>query len=245
MNSSSLKKKILVVLDLDFTILSKNSDYVFLDYLKPDSFNYIEEKRKVSKNWANHMQEVYKKLKNDNVSIEKVKERVENIPFNPGFHEFFDLINSKKENFETLILSGANTLFLKWILEKHKLVDLFPKYYSNIAVPDESVVINIKPAHVHNCSKCDESQCKRILFNDHFEKNGLNLDSFSNIIYAGDGENDYCLSTILRNEDILFPRNNFPLYEKLYNQDYAKNLNCKVCVWDYGFRLIEEVKKLL
>ena len=245
MNSSTLKKKILVVLDLDFTILSKNSDYVFLDLLKPESFNELEQKRKVSKNWANHMQEVYKKMKADNVPIEKIKERVENIAFNPGFHEFFDLIKSKKDIFETLILSGANTLFLQWILEKHDLVDLFPNYYSNIAVPDESVVINIKPAHVHDCNNCDESQCKRILFNRHFDENSLNLNSFSNIIYAGDGENDYCLSTNLRKDDILFPRNDFPLYEKLYNRDYVKNLNCKICVWDDGFKLLEEVNKLL
>ena len=245
MNSSSLRKKILVVLDLDFTILSKNSDYVFLDLLKPESFNFLEEKRKVSKNWANHMQLVYQKMKSDNVSIEKIKERVENISLNPGFHEFFELIKSKRDLFDTLILSGANTLFLKWILEKHNLVDLFPYYYSNIAVPDESVVINIKPAHVHDCLICDESQCKRILFKRHLEQKGLNLDSFQNIIYAGDGENDYCLSTILRSNDILFPRNNFPLFEKIFNKGFHRNLDCKISVWDDGFKLSEEINNLL
>lgn len=240
-----MRKKILVVLDLDFTILSKNSDYVFLDLLSRDSFNYLEEKRKISKNWANHMQEVYKKMKSDNVPIEKIKERVEDIPLNPGFNEFFDLIRNQRDNFETLILSGANTLFLKWVLQKNNLEDLFPNFYSNIAVPDESQVISIKPAHSHNCENCDESQCKRILFNNHIQENSLNMDMYSNIIYAGDGENDYCLSTILRENDILFPRNNFPLHEKLFKKGFAKNLRCNICIWDDGFGILNEIKKLL
>jgi pyridoxal phosphate phosphatase PHOSPHO2 len=245
MNSLAIKKKIFVVLDLDFTILSKNSDYVFLDLLKPSCFDYIEEKRKKSTNWANHMQEVYINLKQCEVPLNEIKERVENIPFNAGFTEFFQFLKEKKENFDTLIISGANTLFLKWILEKNNLVDLFPNFYSNVAFPDESKLINIKPAHVHDCNNCDLSQCKRILFSGHLKDNNLDMKSYSNIIYAGDGENDYCLSTKLRKEDILFPRNGFPLYHKLFTKGEAQKLDCKICVWDDGFKILEEVQKLI
>jgi pyridoxal phosphate phosphatase PHOSPHO2 len=245
MNSSSIKKKIFVVLDLDFTILSKNSDYVFLDLLKPSAFDYVEEKRKKSTNWANHMQEVFINLKQCEVPLEKIKDCVENIPFNPGFSEFFQFLREKRENFETLIISGANTLFLQWILEKNNLVDLFPNFYSNVAFPDETKLINIKPAHVHDCSNCDKSQCKRILFSGHLKDKNIDMERYANIIYAGDGENDFCLSTKLREDDILFPRNGFPLYEKLFVRGAADKLNCKICVWDDGFKILEEVKKLL
>lgn len=242
---NTLRRKVLITLDLDFTILSLNSDYVFLDLLNKNSFDFIEDKRKKSKNWANHMQEVYKKLKEDNVPISKIQERVENIPFNPGFHEFFEFIQKNRDKFDTLIVSGANTLFLKWILEKHNLVNLFPVFYSNIAVPDSNLLIKIKPAHTHDCKVCDESQCKRILFNKHLSDNKINLDNYSSIVYAGDGENDYCLSTILRQNDVVFPRINFPLHEKLYKKGYDKNLKCKICSWNDGFKILEEVKKLI
>ena len=236
MNKS--KKKSLLVLDLDFTILSENSDYSILNLLSKDSFDDLEKIRQKSTNWAHHMQQVYLKMKKENISIEKIKELVENIKFNPGFEELFQFIKTNQSSLDTMIISGANTLFLKWILEKNNLTEIFPTFYSNIAFEDEDCVIKIEPYHEHNCSNCDDSQCKRILLWNHL--NG-NLEKYENIFFAGDGENDYCLGTILRECDILFPRNKFPLYKKLFERDYIKNLSCIVHVWDDGNKIKQEI----
>jgi len=242
---NSLRRKILITLDFDLTILTKNSDYVFLDLLNKKSFELLEEKRKVSKNWANHMQQVYIHLKADNVPLSKIKERVEKIPLNKGFLELFEFMKSKKERFDTLIISGANTMFLQWFLAKHNVVNLFPKYYSNIAIPDEEVLIRINPFHQHDCTNCDLSQCKKVLFKLYLSSNNIDINHYSNVLYAGDGENDYCLSTFLRENDMLFPRIGFPLHEKLFTKGEHKNLKCKIHPWNDGFKILEEVQKLL
>ena len=49
--------------------------------------------------------------------------------FNQGIPELFDLLKFNKKYFETLIIFGANTLFLKWVLEKNNVTELFPVFY--------------------------------------------------------------------------------------------------------------------
>ena len=248
-------KKILFVFDFDHTILKANSDYEILNLLSDNSLKYLEPLNEKSTNWANHMQEVYKRMKKENVKIDQVQKIVEELSFNEGYDELFKLIRENKDKIDTLIVSGANTLFLKWVLEKRGLSDIFPEYYSNWAEPDEDLVIKIRPHHNHECENCDKSQCKKLILKTHFEKmksademlvTDLNDDFiYRNILYAGDGTNDYCPSTILREEDILFPRSNFPLAKKLLKQEHAEKLKCKVHLWQDAYKIIEELNKLL
>ncbi len=184
-------------------------------------------------------------MKEENIPLEIIKSIVEDIPFNPGYKELFELIKSNKDKFDTLIISGANTLFLEWILQKQELTDLFPTYYSNWAEPSEELVIKIRQHHEHDCPTCDESQCKRLILLNHFEKNNLQFEDYAKIIYAGDGDNDYCVATILREGDILFPRANFPLNRKLHQKGFVKNLKSEIYVWDDGYRIIEEIQKII
>jgi pyridoxal phosphate phosphatase PHOSPHO2 len=62
-------------------------------------------------------------------------------------------------------------------------------------------------------------------------------------MYAGDGENDFCPATILKAKDVLFPRNNYPLSNYIFNNGCKKELKCQHVSWDDGFIIIEELKK--
>lgn len=236
-------KKILFAFDLDYTILNKNSDHVILRLLSDEANKFLDEIKKSSDNWANHMQEVYKKMKNENIKINQIKEIVENINFNPGFKELFEFIKSNKDKIDVIIISGANTLFIQWLLEKNNLNDLVSNYYSNWAQFDEELVIKIKGHHTHDCDLCDKSQCKRLILINHLES--CDNSNYSKIIFAGDGENDYCPATLLKENDVLFPRKDFPLSNKLYNKGYIKNLKCSHVVWEDGFLIIETLKQFI
>jgi 2,3-diketo-5-methylthio-1-phosphopentane phosphatase len=242
--STSDNKKILFVFDFDHTILRDNSDYEILPLISDKGNADLQPLYKVRKNWANYMQEVYKKMKEENVNISQVKEIVENLPFNPGYEELFELIKSNKDKFEALIISGANTLFLEWVLQRRGLTGLFPIYFSNWAEPDENLVIKIRPHHSHDCNTCDESQCKKLILSSYLE-NSNKCEQYSKFIYVGDGENDYCVATLLREGDLLFPRANFPLDKKLHQKGFIENMKCHVHIWDDGYKIIEEVKKLI
>lgn len=244
-----LKKKIFFVFDFDQTIINLNSDYEILTLLSEDSNIHLKPLIEKSTNWANYMQEVYKRMKHDKVKIEQIKEIVENLTLNKGYEELFELIRDNKDKIDALIISGANTLFLKWFIEKKGYHDIFPNYYSNWAHEDEDLVIKIKPHHIHNCETCDKSQCKKKILIEHIEQlegsDHQNKDYFyDTLIYAGDGENDYCPGTILREDDLFFPRKGYALDRKL-KKGFSKNLKCKVHVWEDAYTIIEELKKLL
>jgi pyridoxal phosphate phosphatase PHOSPHO2 len=237
-------KKNLIIFDFDHTILSDNSDTAILKLLSDEAKKELENINNGSGygNWAKHMQHVYNLMKKEGVAIEQVKAIVEEIEFNEGFHDLFTLIRDNKDRFDCVIVSGANTLFLQWVLDKYNLHDLFCGYYTNIAEPDESCVIRIKQYHEHDCETCDKSQCKRIIMDNHLQKCNIQYD---NMFYLGDGSNDFCPALLLRENDYLFPRYNFPLHNKLYNKNFIEKLKCKVLSWHNAHAVIEVLKKIL
>jgi 2,3-diketo-5-methylthio-1-phosphopentane phosphatase len=241
----SEEKKFLFIFDMDHTILSENTDVSILKLLSDEAKKELKLKNELSSNWADFMQEVYLKMKEENIKIEQIKEIVENIQLNKGFLELFEFLKLHKKYFEPIIISGANTLFLKWILEKNKLTDVFQLYFSNPAHPCDEHIIKIKQYHKHDCDTCDESQCKRIIVEEFLHSKKVNNVTYSNLIFVGDGSNDYCPSTIFNEQDILFPRLEFPLYRKLYNKGFINKLKCNVRTWKDGFVIMDKVKKLL
>jgi 2,3-diketo-5-methylthio-1-phosphopentane phosphatase len=230
--------KNLVIFDLDQTILAENSDTCILKLLSDESLKELEGLN--YGNWAKHMQHVYNIMKKENVEVWQVKEIVESIKFNDGFAELFDLLKSNMDSFDCIIVSGANTLFLKWILDKHDLHDVFPVYYSNIAQPDEECVIKINQHHEHDCEACDKSQCKRLILDCHLKSCG---NVYANMFYLGDGSNDYCPSLLFSEKDYLFPRHGFPLHNKLYERNYIEKLKCKVHSWNDAYSIIDILKE--
>ena len=235
-----MNSKHLIIFDMDHTILKDNSDYVILDLLSKESQNILDQLNRKSTNWAKHMQTVYHKMRDENVEISQIKKIIDNCPLNSGFDELFNLIKQNKDKFDCIIVSGANTLFVKWIIEKYNLTDIFTDYFSNIAEPCNENLIKIEQANYHNCETCDESMCKRMIVQDYINNKG-----YDKLLYLGDGSNDYCPATIFSEKDYLFPREGFPLYNKLYKKNFINQLRCNVSPWKSGHCVIEVLKKLI
>lgn len=238
-------KKILFAFDMDHTILQENSDYVIRDLLTEKSRDEINALSETSVNWAKTMQIVYEKMKEEKIDINQVKKIIEDMPFNPGFPEIFELIRTNKERFESIIISGANTLFIQWLIEHHKLHDVFPKFFSNIAEPHQELLIKITQAHEHECKRCDKSQCKNRIMKEYLKEIQYEEGNYDHVLYIGDGSNDYCAGLVLGENDYLFAREGFSLHKMLYKKDMLKDMKCKVVPWKDGYQVLEVVRGLI
>ncbi len=186
------------------------------------------------------MQEVYHKMRDENIELNQIKEIIDKCELNPGFTELFDLIKENKDKFDCIIVSGANTLFVKWIIEKNGLSDIFIDFFSNIAEPCAENLIKIEQANYHSCNTCDESMCKKLIVEEYIVNK-----QYDRLLYLGDGSNDYCPATMFREKDYLFPRENFALFNKLYKKNFINQLKCNVIPWKSGHCVVEMIKKLI
>jgi 2,3-diketo-5-methylthio-1-phosphopentane phosphatase len=238
-------KKILVIFDLDNTILCETTDYKVFSLLNEEK---LKEAHSPYNNWAHHMQKIYLSMKKDSITIEEIKKIVQSIPLTEGFSEIFEFISQNKNKFETLIVSGANTLYIQWIIDCHKLHNIIDGFYSNFAEPHDDLLIKIVPNHSHDCKICevDQAQCKKKVLNEYFKNKNIDyLKEYSNILYVGDGENDYCPSTLLEPDNYLFPRQDYALHNMLVEENIERKLKCNIHPWINGLSVLEVIKKLL
>jgi 2,3-diketo-5-methylthio-1-phosphopentane phosphatase len=233
--------KILFIFDLDNTILKHTTDYEVIKLIPQVEIdeNYF--------NWAKYMQKMYLKMKENQVKLEQIKKVVESIPLNEGFSEIFEFLRKNKEKFEILIVSGANTLYIQWIIEYHKINDIVDDYFSNYAQPDEELLIKISPNHIHDCSDCiqDLSQCKKKVLEEFLSSKKIKdkENFYSSIVYVGDGSNDFCPSTMLGINDLLFPREEYQLHKMICQDIFNKKIKCAIHPWKSGGKILEVVKK--
>ena len=237
---------ILIVFDLDHTIINDNSDIELIDVLKKKSLEKIR-KIEYDHNWAHYMQNIFKIFKEENFTIDEIKEFIEVLPLNQGFKELFEFIGENKENFECIIISGSNTLFVEWIIKFNKIEHLFDRFYSNIAELNHEILIKLEPTHVHDCEDCDFSQCKRILIHQYLESRGKENIKYQKRIFIGDGDNDFCPAKIFNKEDFIFPRVDFRLEKKIdtYMSKNNSDFFCNVVKWNNGFDIIKKLKLII
>ena len=88
---------ILIVFDLDNTILNVNTDYEIIDLIKKKSPEKIKE-RANKENWSFYMNNILDILHKENIKIEEIKKIIDSSPLNIGFKELFQFIESNKSS---------------------------------------------------------------------------------------------------------------------------------------------------
>lgn len=243
----SNQEKVLMIFDMDHTILNLNTDIELIKILQkncPEKINAIEYK----KNWALFMHNVMDLMRNEGFAIAEIKSLIESLELNTGFKDLFEFIKENKNKFEVIIFSGCNTIFVEWVIQFRQLENLIFKYYSNIAEYTSDGAIAIKSTHDHDCEDCDRSQCKQTLLKNYlFERQKENV-LFKNMVFVGDGSNDFCLTKILTNDDLVCYRIGFEL-EKQINKWLEFNKKeeylCRLLPWNTGFEIIESLRVLV
>ncbi len=236
--------KNLCVFDMDYTLINENTAIqIYKQFKSPDTAKKFKARRNQT-SYGEWMQEVLITLKEEGRSIEDIKAMVTAIPLTEGMKEVLEFLKSIKEekNLDCVLVSGSNTTFVQWVVEHHGLESLFKSWYTNISEPCEENILSTKNYHIHDCLICDASICKRIVFNDLIKERKEQGVEYNKIVYSGDGLNDFCPSTELNENAILFPRKNFPLWGELFIKNEKDQLKCKIVPWETGHEILKEIK---
>lgn len=132
------------------------------------------------------------------------------------------------------------------MLKQNGLEDSFDKVYTNSARVDESGIIKLKAYYenildkaIYPCAQCSTdcalpSMCKKDILTNLIKSNPK-----MSIIYIGDGSNDLCPATILKETDYVFARQDFQLAERLKNS--KQSVKAKVKYWKTGKDIMDQL----
>ena len=197
-----IKKNILLVIDFDDTLVTKNAAQVVLNNFVPNDYKQIASKYKEKKiNFRIYQEDSFKKALEKISILEIEKYSKNNVEIRSGFKELIDY--SKNKNIEIIILSSGIKSYIEPVLENYQN-DLI-LIAADMEKINSNVRFSYKDSYNPNCSN-DWGICKC-----------KTVESFKNknfIIYIGDGiTTDFCAS---QKSDEIFALN--PLYNKCLDE---------------------------
>ncbi|XP_011403524.1 PREDICTED: pyridoxal phosphate phosphatase PHOSPHO2-like [Amphimedon queenslandica] len=213
MADSEGAEKVLFVFDFDHTLIDDNCDTYAMNVAP--QLNLIEkvhEMRKEFTLWITMMNYVMKAQYEHGSKPEDVLRVMKEI----------DLIGPMKRTLEkikehplvdAIIVSDANSFFIRAILENHNLADVFKTIHTNPACFNESGCLEISHYHAHCCTRCRKTpnMCKGLIMHSIAEERS----TYSRIVYVGDGSNDYCAAMHLSPRDHVVARTGYGLAKRI------------------------------
>ena len=243
----------LAVFDFDNTIIDVNSD-TFIDKLIPgwdDTNGRFKYPTAVeSLEWTDRMNAVFE-LMNSTYAITKdqLLDCIANIDISEPMITLLKQL--KQTGWQLMILSDANTVFIDTILRRHGLGDVFDTIYTNSAEFDANGRLIVTPFNqiyfgeskqTFDCSTqiCARNICKGQVLRSFEEKRGI---AFEQVVYAGDGRNDYCPGLHLGNSsDVFFVRRGFSLDNMLRRHAHLKEtIKSEIIYWSDASDIIRRL----
>ncbi|KAL4449827.1 hypothetical protein ABPG74_008200 [Tetrahymena malaccensis] len=242
MDSEQGKNKLdLYVFDFDYTVIEQNSDTIFYTLFENGQPPQELANQYVENQWTAFMNIVLDYLKNKmGVDSSKIKEEIEKADLVGGMKELFEKIKSKDG--EIIICSDANSLFIKWIVEKNQIADYFSAIYTNPCTIQNDQLFVKRFYDQHSCPLCTQTpnMCKKKIIEDHIAKNPNK--EYVNIHYFGDGKNDFCPMFSLKNQNSTgFVRKGFALEKKIESylkQENSDPFKCKLVYWKQAHEIL-------
>ncbi|KAF9614027.1 hypothetical protein IFM89_014827 [Coptis chinensis] len=221
---------IVVVFDFDKTIIDFDSDNWVVDELgATDLFNELLP----TMPWNTLMDRMMKELHSLGRTIEEIAEVLKRVPLYP---KIISAIKSAHVlGCDLRIVSDANHFFIETILKHHGLIDCFSEINTNPCFVDEEGRLRIIPYHNFNtsslgCELCPPNMCKGLVIER------IKASVFANrkkrFIYLGDGKNDFCPSTKLREVDYVMPRKDYPVWELICSNPLL--IKAQIHEWSNG-----------
>lgn len=238
--------KFLVVFDFDHTLVDENSDTWIVkcapDEKLPSGLEDSYEKGK----WTEYMGRVFKYLGDQGTRQDAMKKIMTTLPLTTGMAELLTFLEQKKDVFDCIIISDSNELFIDWILEGSNFNRVFDKVFTNPAAFDDIGYMTVQNCHAHHCPKCPQNLCKRKVLQEFLDQQVNRNVQYTKVIYVGDGGNDLCPVTILKQGDVTMPRHGYTLHKKIacMYQDGA-SLDSSVKVWSTGIDILSHLQLLL
>lgn len=210
------RHKFLAAFDFDHTIVSGNSDLVAMELLG-DNTSDVDKYSEISypNGWVAYMQDIFDMLRDHNISEYTIREAMRNLPANPGMIKLIKTLHDD-HNFDIIIISDANTLFIETWLAANELTEYVKRVVSHKAeFSADDGSLRIEPHEVR--STCPLSMgsiniCKGKVLEDYIAECRSNEALvYLSVYYVGDGNNDVCPVMRLSDHDFACPREGFKL----------------------------------
>ncbi|XP_037934818.1 pyridoxal phosphate phosphatase PHOSPHO2-like [Teleopsis dalmanni] len=239
-------KKYLIAFDFDCTIVAQNTDTVVRDLLPQNLLTSDVNKLIETVGWTQYMQKIFHMLHEEKVTKYKICDAVRAIPEVPGFVRLIKRLK-QQNNFDLIIISDSNSIFIDEWLKAHNLSEHFLQVFTNPAVFNEHGLLGIKPYHHQTtCHVSAPNLCKKQVLERFLTKQDLHSNiRYDNLIYVGDGSNDFCPITKLGSTDIACAREGFALEKKFRKHKDQLRHPPLLVIWENGFDLLEQLEKML
>lgn len=229
------KQNTLVIFDFDQTIINGDT-YSILMSLVNKGKEELDKLLKSDLSWIEFNKILFQKLKENEVNLEVIRKKIVSIELNKNMKDVLDFLRNNKNKYKPIIISGSIKLIVQLILENYDSLDVIEEIYSHEAILDKDEYLQYIEKDYKNCGECSWAICKAVTLQGVLANDSTN---YEKLIYIGDGLIDKCPIKILRENDSLFPRINYPLYKCLYEDGYINQCKCKVHPWEDGNKILE------
>jgi pyridoxal phosphate phosphatase PHOSPHO2 len=237
-----MKKALLVAFDFDHTIVDGNTDLIVQKLLPSDKITADVKRLHRTDGWTVYMQEIFRLLHKSGVTRDEIHEAITRTPATPGMVELIQFLY--RQNVEVIIVSDANSVFIKDWLCSSSLTHAVEKVFTNPAYYDTDGCLKIEMYHFQDfCELSTKNLCKGHILDSYVKERESAGVTFSQIAYVGDGKNDLCPCLRLSEKDLVFPREGFKLDKLIKDMQHQKDLHlkAKVHVWKTGNDIIRTV----
>lgn len=237
-------KKYLAAFDFDYTVVAQNTDTVIRDLLPPDRLTKDMQDIIEVQGWTEYMAEVFRRLHACHIKPEKILQTIHGIPEVPGFVRMLKRLNTKY-GCDLIVISDSNSVFIEEWIKSHGLQENFTKIFTNPAQFEDTGLLTIKPYHHQtDCRLSAVNLCKgKVLEHFMIEQDLRHNITYERVIYVGDGNNDICPVTKLRNRDIACAREGFSMAKTLAKNPMKLKVRAEFITWKSGFDLLDQLER--
>ncbi|KAJ7594302.1 phosphatase phospho-type [Mycena floridula] len=231
----------LVVFDFDWSMADQDTDRWIFEVLAIDIRRKMEDLEKQVQ-WTDLVAQSLREAHARGIQRQQIEHALQTMPYHPAMIRAVS--NLKFRGSTTFFcLSNANSVFISTILESKGLSTLFEEIVTNPAEWNPSGLLELRrkvdPAGPqHTCSVgCSPNMCKGEELEAFLARHSPDYDQ---VIYVGDGSNDFCPVVRLRSQDMVLCRTDRGLQKRITRDGEKLGLKCKVKYWEGAWE-VEEV----
>lgn len=223
----------LVVFDFDETMIIGNIDIIIF-HLKPYLHNELIHWQERHPVWTDFMAYIFKEMHSSGVTKKDMENTLRGVCLFPSVLKICQFLG-EREDTEFIVLSDANNLFIRLVLEANNILHMFNGVYSNPAEFTADGRVSISHYHKHACDRCPANLCKGTVLQQLVcEK------KYSRVVYLGDGHGDVCPCLSLSDNDVVFAREGYPLAKELQKSKKGGGMKASLHTLDFATEILYE-----
>ncbi|KAF8919834.1 phosphatase phospho-type [Mucidula mucida] len=228
--------KRLIVYDFDWSMADQDSDRWIFECLAIDIRRKMDDLEK-DVQWTDIVTQSLREGHARGITRQQIEDTLRAMPFHPAMERAIKTTKAKGDT-TFFCLSNANSVFISTILESKGLSYAFEEIVTNPATWQESGLLDLRrridpDGEQHTCTVgCSPNMCKGAELDAFLKRHG----EYDQVIYVGDGSNDFCPVLRLRSQDLVLCRTMRGLQRRITKEG---GLKCQIKYWEGAWEIEE------